>query len=142
MEPTILIGLFYITICIFAVSLLAFLIPKKFRRIVWVVLGTVLICTYIFQGALRPMIIEQQTEKAMEVLEGHLEEKYPTDSWEITDTDDSDIEPIIYLHVIFNSEPKMVYEYTIEDTVIKQVSMWTLSGESVEESGVEAHHTE
>ncbi|MFC7684916.1 hypothetical protein [Ureibacillus sp. GCM10028918] len=121
MEPTIWIGLFFITICIFAVSLLAFLIPKKFRRIVWVILGIVLISTYIFQGAIRPMIINQQTEKAMEVLEGHLEEKYPTDSWKAYDTDDSKIESIIYLHVIFNSEPKMVYEYTVEDTVIKQV---------------------
>lgn len=68
------------------------------------------------------MITDQQTEKAMEVLEGHLEEKYPTDSWKIYDSDDYKIEPIIYLHVIFNNEPKMVYEYTVEDTVIRQVS--------------------
>lgn len=142
MEPTILIGLLFITICVLAVSLLAFLIPKKFRSTIWVILGIVLICTYIFQGAIRPMIIEQQTEKAMEALEGHLDERYPTDSWEITDTDDFEIEPVIYLHVIFNSEPKMVYEYTVEDTVIKQVNMWTLSGESVEESGVEPQRAE
>ena len=134
MEPSILIGLIFITICILAASLLAFLIPKKIRRIVWGILGIILICTYIFQGAIRPMIIEQQTEKAMKVLGDHLEEKYPTDSWVITDTDDSEIKPIIYLHVIFNSEPKMVYEYTVEDTVIKQGRKWTISGESVEES--------
>lgn len=105
-------------------------------------MGVFLICTYIFQGVIRPIIIKQQTEKAKELLEGHLEEKYPIDSWEITDTDDSKIEPIIYLHVIFNSEPKMVYEYTVADKVIKQVSMWTLSGESVEESGVKPQHVE
>lgn len=142
MEPSILIRLFFITICIFAFSLFAFLFPKKYRRIVWIILGIVLICTYIFQIAIRPMIIELQTEKAMEVLEGHLEENYPRDSWGITDTDDSEIESIIYLHVIFKSEPKMVYGYTVEDTVVKQVSMWTLSGESVEESGVEPQHAE
>ena len=142
MEPTILIGLIFITIFILTASLLVFLIPKRFRRIIWVILGIILICIYIFQGAIRPIIIEQQTEKAMEVLEGHLEEKYPTDSWKITDTDESQIEPIIYLHVIFNSEPKMVYEYTVEDTVIKQVRKWTLSGESIEESGVKPQHAE
>lgn len=138
MEPTILIGLFFITICFFAVSLLVFLIPKKFRRIVWVILGITLMCTYIFQGAIRPMIIEQKTEKAMEVLEDHLEKMYPSDSWEITDTDDYIIKPIIHLHVIFNSEPKMVYEYAVEDTVIKQVRIWALPGQS----GVKPQHAE
>ena len=142
MEPTILIGLLFITICIFAVGLLTFLLPKKVRKFVWIILGTILICSYIYQGAIRPLIIEQQTEKAIEVLEGHLEEKYPMDSWRITDTDDFRIEPVINLHVIFDSEPKVVYEYTIEDTVVKQVSMWTVSGTSVEESGIEPQHAE
>jgi hypothetical protein len=142
MEPTILIGLLFITICIFAVGLLTFLLPKKVRKFIWIILGTILICSYIYQGAIRPLIIEQQTEKAIEVLEGHLEEKYPMDSWKITDTDDFRIEPVISLHVIFDSEPKVVYEYTIEDTVVKQVSMWTVSGTSVEESGIQPQHAE
>jgi len=142
MEPTILIGLFFITICIFAAGLLTFLLPKKVRKFVWVILGIILICSYIYQGVIRPMIIEQQTEKAIEVLEGHLEEKYPMDSWRITDTDDSKIEPVINLHVMFDSEPKVGYEYTVEDTVVKQVSMSTVSGTSVEESGIEPQHAE
>ena len=142
MEPTILIGLFFITICIFAVGLLTLLLPKKVRKFVWVILGIILICSYIYQGAIRPLIIEQQTGKAIEVLEGHLEEKYPKDSWGISDTDDFKREPVINLHVIFDSEPKVVYEYTVEDTVVKQVSMWTVSGTSVEESGIEPQHAE
>ena len=142
MEPTILIGLFLITICIFAVGLLTFLLPKKVRKFVWVILGTILICSYIYQGAIRPLIIEQQIEKAIEVLEGHLEEKYPMDSWGISDTDDFKIEPVINLHVIFDSEPKVVYEYTVEDTVVRQVSMWTISGTLVEDSGIEPQHAE
>ena len=88
------------------------------------------------------MIIERQTEKAIEVLEDHLEDKYPMDSWGITDTDDYRIESVINLHVIFNSEPKLVYEYTVEDTVVKQVSKWTVLGTSVEESGIEPQHAE
>ena len=142
MEPTVLIGLFFITVCIFAAALLTFLLPKKVRKFVWVILGIILICSYIYQGSIRPLIIEQQTEKAIEVLEGHLEETYPMDSWGITDTDDSKIEPVIYLHVIFDSEPKVVYEYTVEDTVVRQVSMWTLSGKTIEESGIEPQHAE
>ncbi len=142
MEPTILIGLFFITICIIAVGMLAFLLPKKVRNYVWGILGIILICSYIYQGAIRPLIIERQTEKAIEVLEDHLEDKYPMDSWGITDTDDYRIESVINLHVIFNSEPKLVYEYTVEDTVVKQVSMWTVLGTSVEESGIEPQHAE
>ncbi|KAA0966321.1 hypothetical protein FQ087_08825 [Sporosarcina sp. ANT_H38] len=142
MEPTILIGLFFITICIFAVGLLTFLLPKKVRKFVWVILGIILICSYIYQGTIRPLIIEQQTGKAIEVLEGHLEEKYSMDSWGITDTDDFNIKPVINLHVIFDSEPKVVYEYTVEDTVVSQVRMWTISGKSVEESGIEPQHEE
>ncbi|MEK5068678.1 hypothetical protein [Sporosarcina sp. FSL K6-1508] len=142
MEPTILIGLLFITICIFAVGLLTFLLPKKVRKFVWGILGIILICSYIYQGAIRPLIIEQQTGKAIEVLEGHLEEKYSKDSWGITDTDDFKIEPVINLHVIFDSEPKVVYEYTVEDTEVRQVRMWTVSGTSVEESGIEPQHAE
>ena len=118
MEPIILIGLFFITICIFAVVLLTFLLPKKVRKFVWVILGIILICSYIYQGAIRPLVLEQQTGKAIEVLEGHLEEKYSMDSWELQ-LDDFKIEPVINLHVIFDSEPKVVYEYTVEDTVVR-----------------------
>lgn len=96
---------------------------KKVRKFVWVILGIILICSYIYQRAIRPLIIEQQTGKAIEVSEGHLEEEYPMDSWGITDTDDFKIEPVINLHVIFDSEPKVVYEYTVEDTVVRQISM-------------------
>ena len=142
MEPTILIGLFFITTIIFAVGLLTFLLPKRVRKFVWIILGTILIGTYIYQGTIRPLIIEQQTEKAIEVLEGHFEEKYPMDSWRITDTDDFRIEPVINLHVIFDSEPKVVYDYTVEDTAVRQVNMWTVSGKSVEESGIEPQHAE
>lgn len=142
MEPTILIGLFFITICVFVVGLLTFLLPKKVRNFVWVILGIILICNYTYEGAIRPLIIEQQTESAIEVLVDHLEEKYPLDSWGITDTDDFKIEPVINLHVIFDSEPKVVYEYTVEDAVVSQVNMWTVSGESVEEAGIEPQHAE
>jgi len=142
MEPTILIGLFFISICIFVVGLLTFLLRKKVRKYVWVILGIILICSFIYQGAIRPLIIEQQTEIAIEVLEGHLEEKYPMDTWGISDTDDFKIEPVINLHVIFDSEPKVVYEYTVEDTVVRQVSMWTVSGTLVEDSGIDPQHAE
>jgi hypothetical protein len=142
MDPTTVIGLFFITGCIIGVSLFAFLLPKKIRKIVWVILGIVLISSYIFLGAIRPFIIQQQTNQAIEELEKHLEVSYPEDSWSITDTDENQIKSVIYLHVIFESEPKVVYEYAVEEAVIEQVSMWTVLGNSVEESGIKPQHKE
>ncbi|MDW0117202.1 hypothetical protein QTL97_09655 [Sporosarcina thermotolerans] len=142
MEPSSIMQLFFITSWIFAVGLLTFLLPKKVRKFVWAILGIILICSVIYQGAIKPLIIEQKTGKAIEVLEGHLEEKYPIDSWIITDTDDYKIKPVITLHVIFDSEPKVIYEYIVENTVVRQVDMWTVLGNSVEESGIEPQHAE
>ena len=142
MEPVIVTLLIYFTIFIFAVGLLTFLLPKKVRKFVWAILGIILICSYIYQGAIRPLIIERKTGKAIEVLEADLEEKYPMDSWGITDTDDYKIKPVITLHVIFDSEPIVIYQYTVEDTVVRQVGMWTVPGNLVEESGIEPQHAE
>lgn len=59
----------------------------------------------------RPFIVQHQTKKATVELESHLEVINPEDSWRITDTDEHEIDPVIYLHVIFESESKVVYEY-------------------------------
>ena len=57
-------------------------------------------------------------------------------------TDDHRIKPVITLHVIFESEPIVIYEYKVEDTVVRQVDMWTVPGKSVEESGIKPQHSE
>lgn len=44
-------------------------------------------------------------------LESHLEVINPEDYWRVTDIDEHEIHPVIYLHIIFESESKVVYEY-------------------------------
>lgn len=91
---------------------------------------------------IRPFYIQERTNEAIEELYKHLEIHYPKDSWHIAGTDQYEIESIIYLHVIFNSEPNIVYEYSVEDTKIKQVDLWMLSGQAIEETGIEPKHEE
>lgn len=101
-----------------------------------------LIGYYSYYGAIRPFIIYYQTDQAIEVLEEHLKEKYPEDLWSITDTDEIAIKPVIYLHVIFESEPRIVYEYTVKDTMINQKDMWTIAGSAIEETDINPQHAE
>lgn len=142
MSPTVIIGLFLVTSCVVVVSLLAFLVPKKIRKSVWILSGIVLIGYYSYHGAIRPYIIEYQTNKAIEVLEQHLEESYPEDSWNISDTDEMAIKPVIYFHVIFESESRIVYEYAVKDKVIYQEDIWTIAGSPIEETDIKPQHAE
>lgn len=142
MSPTVIIGLFLVTSCVVVVSLLAFLVPKKIRKSVWILSGIVLIGYYSYYGAIRPYIIEYQTNKAIEVLEQHLEESYPEDSWNISDTDEMEIKPVIYFHVIFKSESRIVYEYAVKDKVIYQEDIWTIAGSPIEETDIKPQHAE
>ena len=142
MSPTVIIGLLLVTSCVVVVSLVALLLPKKGRKIVWILSGIVLIGYSSYYGAIRPYIIQYQTNKAIEVLEQHLEESYPADSWDITDTDEIAIKPVIYLHVIFESEPRIVYEYAVKDKVINQEDIWTIAGSPIEETDSTPEHAE
>lgn len=137
-----IIGLFIVTSGVLAVSLLAFLLPRKVRKFIWILLIIILIGYFSYYGAIRPFIIQNQTHQAIEVLEDHLKEKYPEDSWNITDTDQTVIKPAIYLHVIFESEPRIVYEYKVKDTIISQEDIWTVAGNSIEETGIDPQHEE
>lgn len=142
MSPTVIIGLFFVTGCVVVVFLLAFLLPQKIRKIVWIFIGIILIGYYSYYGAIRPFIIQYQTNEAIEVLEQHLEKSYPENTWEITDTDETVIKPIIYLHVIFESEPRLVYEYAVKDKLVNQEDIWTIKGSSIEETDIEPQHAE
>lgn len=137
-----IIGLFIVTSGVLAVSLLAFLLPGKVRKFIWFLLFIVLIGYYSYYGAIRPFIIQNHTDQAIEVLEDHLKEKYPEDSWNITDTDQTVIKPAIYLHVIFESEPRIVYEYKVKDTIISKEDIWTVAGSAIEETDIDPQHEE
>lgn len=54
--------------------------------------------------------MERQTNQAIEELQNYLSIKYPGESWNITDADDFEIKDRKIMFVIFNNEPKVVYE--------------------------------
>ncbi len=141
MHPTTLIELALLLGAIIGIGLIALLLPLKFKRIVWIVSCMASIIVLIFYGA-RPFIVEHQTNQAKMELENHFLEKYNGDSWSIMDTDQHELQSVVYLHVIFESEPKVVYEYIVENTNIEQVGMWMLSGQTLNESGIKPQHEE
>lgn len=141
MHPTTIIELTLLLGVTIGIALIALLLPKKGRKIVWVLSCMILIIGITFYRV-RPFIVQHQTNQAIEELENHLGVIHPEDSWGITDTDEHEIQSIIYLHVIFASEPEVVYEYAVQNRTIEQVGMWMLSGHSIEESGVEPQHEE
>ena len=141
MYPTTIIELVLLLGATLGIGLLAFLLPKKVRKIIWIISCLVLIIGITFYGV-RPFIVQHQTNQAIEELDKHLEVIYPGDLWRITDTDEHKIKPVIYLTVIFESEPEVVYKYTVETPTIEQVGMWMLSGHSVDESEIEPQHKE
>ncbi|MEK3799543.1 hypothetical protein MHI18_15190 [Peribacillus sp. FSL H8-0477] len=141
MHPTTIIDLILLLGIIIAIGCLALELPKKVRKIVWVLSGVILLLGITFY-VVRPFIVQYQTNKATEELMHHLEGVYPEDSWVITDTDEHEIHPVIYLHVRFESETKMLYEYAVQNKTIDQVDMWMSSGHSIEESEVDPQHEE
>lgn len=141
MHPTTIIELTLLLGAIIGLGLIALLLPLKFRKIVWIVSCMAFIIVLIFYGV-RPFIVEYQTNQAKVELENHFHEKYNKESWSITDTDQHELQTVVYLHVIFESEPEVVYEYAVENTNIDQVGMWTISGLTAEESGIKPQHDE
>ncbi|PLS17464.1 hypothetical protein CVD28_13015 [Bacillus sp. M6-12] len=141
MHPTTIIDLFLIFLAALVIGLIAFLLPKECRKIAWGISCFIVLAGIIFYGT-RPFIVEYQTKNATEKLVNHFRKLYPNDSWRITDTDEHRIQPVVNLHVIFESEPKIVYAYKVENEAIKQVGMWMLSGDPAEGSGMELRHNE
>jgi len=123
----IVISLFIVTVL---VCLIALLFRRKIRVIIWLVSLSIFILVFVFYAVVRPYIVKQQTTEAIENLDIYLEEKYPNDSWEINHPHEDLIKSEVVLHVIFESESEVVYEYIIKDNTIDQVDFWLKSGNS------------
>lgn len=141
MHPTTIIELALISGAALVISFFALLLPKKGRKIGWSISCLILFSGIIFY-AIRPFIVQHQTSEAIMKLEKHFNEIYPEESWLITDTDEYKVQSSVTLLVRFESEPKIVYKYIVEDTTIEQVDLWLLSGDPVEGSGIDPHHYE
>ncbi|OCA92590.1 DUF3139 domain-containing protein [Pseudobacillus wudalianchiensis] len=120
MSPTTIIKLGMLTSVVLILSLSVLLFPKKRRKMIWIVLGLLLIGGMTFYNT-RSFILQHQTNEFVQQLNKYLTQKYPNEKWGIEDKNMVEISPVGYLHVIFESEPGVAYEYRIKDTSIKQV---------------------
>ncbi|MCI2256172.1 DUF998 domain-containing protein [Domibacillus sp. PGB-M46] len=141
MDPhTVVSFLLFIGVTISA-SLLSLLFPRKIRRTLLIITGVTFIAGIGF-FAIRPHVAEHQTVEAILELENHLKEKYLEDSWRITDTDEYRIQSEVILHVRFNSEQNVIYEYSVNDKSVKQINFWAASGDTVDTNRINPQHFE
>lgn len=96
--------------------------PKIWKFMLGIV--AVVMLTAILYYSVRPTLVEKQTNQAIEELEGYLINKYPGESWNITDSDDFELKDRKILYVIFDNEISIVYGYAIEDEDIDQIKVF------------------
>ena len=141
MSPTTIIELGILISVALVLSLLALLFPKKRSKVIWIIAGLLFIGGITFYST-RPFIVQHQTNEAIGELNKHLMKKYPNDQWKVTDRDVIEIRPVVSLHVIFKSEPTVVYEYEVKGRNTEQVHVFMLSGDSIESANIKPRHNE
>ena len=133
MHPTSIIIIGYVIVILALISVIAYFLKPFLRKLVWSVSGIIFILV-IGYFTLLPVLVESQTDDAIEKLNTHLITSYPTESWEISDTDVDKLKETVELHVIFDMESHIVYSYHITNEKIEQLNFWSsLAGESAEE---------
>ena len=145
MHPTTAIEIVLISILVILMAGSSFLLKKPYKKFVWITVGLIVISSLTYYSA-RPFIVESQQANAIEKLDSYLAETYLGETWTITDTDAHELESAINLHVIFDTEPSIVYEYEIDESAIEQLSFWDLytgdTGENLLETGISLKHLE
>ena len=145
MQPTTIIEISFILVVTALLSVAALFLRKPLKILILIAAGFILIGSIIFYST-RPIIVENQTNEAIQQLDTHLTSTFNGESWEIFDTDDYEIKKIKFLHVIFNNEPMIVYEYKVTESAIKQLSFWGKeTGDNAEvllENGIDPQHIE
>lgn len=114
-------GIILLIFAIFGLS--TFFLKRSRRKYVWVFLVFILVVTISFYSV-RPMIVEKQTNVAIQQLDDYLENFYPNDSWKIYETDDYELNSVKTLHVIFDTETALIYEYAIKKDSVDQIGFW------------------
>lgn len=144
MHPTTIIEMGFVLVVTALLSVVALFLRKPLKILILTAAGFILIGSIVFYSS-RPNIVENQTNNAIQQLDTHLTNTYNGEFWEIFHTDDYKIKEVKILHVIFNEEPALVYEYRVTESAIKQLSFWGKNGESAEmllEKGIEPQHIE
>ncbi|MCM3609840.1 hypothetical protein M4S82_01170 [Planococcus sp. MERTA32b] len=138
MHPTTVIEIGLVSALVALLSGAAFLLKKTYRKFVWIVVGAIVLSSLAYYST-RPFIVKSQQAAAVEKLDSYLTGKYRAETWVITDTDAHELQEVINLHVIFDNEPSIVYEYEVAEETIEQLSFWNLH---TGESGVVFEHLE
>jgi len=100
---------------------LAFILPKKFRRVgMYVVLAAALAELAFF--TIRPIWIDYHLGIKIEQQNEYLEDKYPEEEWEVRTRTSRSYNPY-HLEVHFANEKGWVYAYRVDGDKIKQVSV-------------------
>lgn len=145
MHPTTVIEIGLVSALVVLLSGAAFLLKKTYRKFVWITVGAIMLSSLAYYSA-RPFIVESQQAAAVEKLDSYLTDKYRDETWVITDTDAHELQKIIKLHVIFDREPSIVYEYEVAEETIEQLSFWNLhtgvTGGELLKTGLEMEHVE
>ena len=145
MHPTTIIEMGFILVVTALLSVVALFLRKPLKILILTAAGFILIGSIIFYST-RPIIVANQTNEAIQQLDTHLTNTFNGDSWEIFDTDDYEIKKVKFLHVIFDNEPMIVYEYKVTESAIKQLSFWGKeTGDNAEvllEKGIDPQHIE
>ncbi|MBU9673349.1 hypothetical protein KQ939_00515 [Planococcus sp. CP5-4] len=123
MHPTTAIEMVLILVVTGLLTVVALFLRKSLKVLILTTAGFILVSSMIFYS-LRPLIVESQTNNAIQQLDAHLTTTFKDDSWEISHTDDHEIKKVKFLHVIFDNEPTVVYKYQITESTIKQVRFW------------------
>lgn len=99
----------------------AFIVPKRFRKIGLLLAATVIFSMGLF-FAVRPFWIDYRVGIKTEQLNQYLAEKYPNETWEIRRKVGRQYNPY-HLDVKFENEPGWVYTYFVEDSRVSQLGL-------------------
>lgn len=111
----------YITMCF---------LKKPYQKYIRMVLIIFMLASIGLSYLIRPLLVDWQTDQAIERLEDHLTKLYIQERWTISDTNDKDLRDVKYLHVVFGNEPELIYYYMVERDNVWQI---TFHGREAEE---------
>ncbi len=125
LHPTELIEIISIVVVISIIIIATLFLKGKMKKFGWLLAVIVLVAYVVFYFA-RPIWIDTQIDKKVDLLIQYLEERYPGESWAILTVPHREdgykhLNPY-YISVVFESEPDVIYSYWVEKDKIYQIS--------------------
>jgi hypothetical protein len=109
--------------CIMILFAIAFLLPKKSRKLSFIIASSITAIVLSF-FVIRPYWIDYQVSHKTEQLDHFLEKKYPNQEWEIGHQTRRQYNPY-HLRVEFENEKGWIYTYSVIDEKTIYQTAWT-----------------